>query len=203
MSGRRRIQRSVRLTVASSLVILAAGLVALAIATSTWIDAAAGSAVVLAAAATRIGSAEVTATRRIAANDRAAQARTFGAAWAERQREHSSFTAAIAVLVQDQQRTLVGLEGTLRLADRRADEAESRVQREARRATDAEQRLSSLLDELLIGHSGASNSGQDEQQAAVAPELTLVDSSESPTVIDLLAWENRARGSRRGSRKQA
>ncbi|MEJ7743899.1 MAG: hypothetical protein WKF73_15975 [Nocardioidaceae bacterium] len=44
----------------------------------------------------------------------------------------------------------------LRLADRRADEAEPRVQREARRATDAQQRLSSLLDELLIGHSGAS-----------------------------------------------
>lgn len=202
MSGSRRIQRSVRLTVACSLLVLTGVLVAAAVVTSTLVSAAAVLAVVVGAVAARIGYAEVISTRQLAAIDRATQSRAFGALLAEKQGEHTAFARAMTRKVQGQQRTITGLEGTVRLAERRADEAETRVQTEARRAREAQERLSSLLDEVLM-HQPLSvvpdGSGSSDGKRGSA-----FDSADLPTVIDLLAWEDQANGaSSRNLRRQA
>nr|MBA2443864.1 hypothetical protein [Nocardioidaceae bacterium] len=127
MSGSRRTQRSVRLTVASTLLLFAAAVVAAAVATSTWVSGAAVFAILMGTVSARIVYAELVLTRRLAAIDRAAQARAFGRELASKRREHSAFTGALTTRVQRQQRTITGLEGTVRLADKRADEAETRT----------------------------------------------------------------------------
>nr|MBA2443743.1 hypothetical protein [Nocardioidaceae bacterium] len=118
-----------------------------------------------------------------------AQARAFGRELASRQREHSALTQTMTARVQAQQRTIIGLEGTVRLADKRADEAETRTRREARRANEAQERLSSLIDEVLMRQTTSVDAA-----GRPAEEDQLFHSSDLPTVVDLLAWEDHAHG---------
>lgn len=189
MSGSRRTQRSVRLTVASTLLLFAGAVVGAAVATSTWVSGAAVFALLMGTVSGRVLYAEVVLTRRLAAIDRAAQARAFGRELASRQREHSALTQTMTARVQAQQRTIIGLEGTVRLADKRADEAESRSRRDGRRANEAQERWSSLVDEVLMRRTTTVDAGSDQ-----AAEDQLFHSSDFSTVVDLLAWEDHAHG---------
>lgn len=180
MPGRRCIQRSVRLSVASGLLAVAATLVVMSLLTGAAVRIAAVAALLAGAAACRIVYAEVVQTRALAAQDRAKQARAFEATVARNLSEHADFTKAMAGRLQQRDRTIRELHGTLRLAERRAVDAESRVRREARRANEAQERLSVLLDEVAA------------HQAAIAAEAEATQElSELPTIVDLLAWEER------------
>jgi hypothetical protein len=182
MSGSRRTQRSIRITLALALVLLAACGVAVAVVTQTAIAVAAVVASVAGVAAVRIMYSEVVATRRQSAADRALQARSFGAAVATTQAQHKAFTTFVTAKISQRERTIRELNGTLRLAEVRADEAEARVKRETRRANDAQGRLSELLDEVLSHQAVVHVAGPDDE---------LLDSSDLPTIVDLLAWEDR------------
>ena len=76
------------------------------------------------------------------------------------------------------------------LAEKRAAEAETRIRREARRATDLESKVSELEEELEIRRA------EEEDQLAVwdAAQFQLPGMSgdeDLDTVVDLLAWEDK------------
>lgn len=175
MSGNRRVQRSVRAIVATILLAACGLMVTVAVVTGVWVSAAAVGAVLVGAAALRIGHSEVVHIRRGAASARAAQARAFGADLTRSHREQLAFTAAMTARLAQRDRTVVDLTRTVRLAERRADDAEARVEREARRAKEMQERLSALLDEVLT------------QRAVVTADAEVSDIS----TVDLLAWEGR------------
>jgi hypothetical protein len=169
--------------VAIALVVLAVCGVALAVAMDTAVVVAAVAAAVVSLVVVRIMYSEVAATRRLSARERGAQAQSFGAAMASAQAEHIAFTKFVTRKINQKERTIRELNATVRLAEVRADEAEARVKRESRRANDAQARLSELLDEVL--------SHQAAVEAARIPGDELLDSTDLPTIVDLLAWEDR------------
>lgn len=180
MPGRRRVQRSVRLTVASGLLAAAFLVVVSSVVTGTGAAVAAVVGLVAGVLACRIVYAEVVQTRAQAARDRAEQARAFEATITRNLAEHADFTALVSRRVEERDRTITELHGTIRLAERRADDAETRVLRESRRANDAQRRLSVLLDEVAA------------HQAALEAEAAATDQlSDLPTIVDLLAWEEK------------
>ncbi len=205
MPGSRRIQRSVRVTVAVSLVVLSAVGVASALVTSQWLGVAAVLCVVCGAVALRIAYAEIVSTRGCASQDKAEQARAFGAAQSAARTEHRAFSAEMSDriarrdrVINVQDRAIGELQGTIALADgraeeaiRRAETAEGRVKVEVARADLAEARLSELLDEVLA----------PPASLATAPLVTtgVDDTDQLPTVVDLLAWEERVSDSTAGS----
>ena len=137
----RRRQRSTRLTVATSLLTLAAVLVAAAfLGDVTWFQlVAAVSSVALGAAATRITHSELLQSRRDAARDRAAQAQAYRRLTDERTDEHGRFVMAIQSRIDHQEHALTELEVALSAAQRRAAETTLKFNAEARRAELAEQ----------------------------------------------------------------
>jgi hypothetical protein len=163
--------------------VLAVGGVATAVALEAGLVVAAVAAAAAGVVAVRIMYSEVVATRRMSARERALQARSFGATMAKSQTEQAAFTKFATTKISQRERTIRELNGTVRLAEVRADEAEARVRREARRANDAQTRLSELLDEVL--------SHQAAVDAAAIPGDELLDSNDLPTIVDLLAWEDR------------
>ena len=179
-SARRRVQRSVRVLVASGLLALAAIVVVAAVLTQVWVSVAAVVALLAGATSSRIVYTEVVQTRRENAVERAAMARDFGAAMTRAHEEHVTFTSTMNSRVAEKDRTIRALNGTIRLAERRADEAEDRVKREAKRANEAQERLSVLLDEVLI------------QQSEALAGVGVPEAADLPTIVDLLAWEDRA-----------
>ncbi len=179
MERGRRLQRSVRVTTAVLLLAVATVLVAVSVATSTWVSAAAVYALVTALVAARILWTEVRQTRRAWACDRADQAREFTEVMTRTRSEHAEFLDLLEARVRVRDRAIHELNGTLALAEARADSAEARVLREARRANDAQERLAALLSEVLGGPEEHAPSAEDETGADL------------PTVVDLLAWEER------------
>src|SRR5580765_7104565 len=115
-SGSRRIQRSVRVTVAGVLVALAVCGVALAVITSTGVTVAAIGAAVVAVVAARIMYSEITQSRRQHAQERAVQAKSFADALAFKQTEHTAFTVVMTSRLAEKEQTIRELGGTLRLA---------------------------------------------------------------------------------------
>jgi hypothetical protein len=180
MSGRRRVQRSVRLTLASGLLAAAGLIVVPAVVTGTGASVAAVVALLAGAISCRIVYTEVVQTRAQAARDRAEQARAFEATLTKNLAEHADFTALMSRRVQERDRAITELHGTIRLAERRADDAETRVLRESRRANDAQRRLAVLLDEV------AAHQAALEAEGAATEQL-----SDLPTIVDLLAWEEK------------
>lgn len=183
MSGRRRVQRSARVVVAVALLTVAGMAVLSSLLADGGVGVAAIGAVIAGGIASRIVYIEVTNTRSLAARERAEQARAFGAALIKVHREHRLFSDAMSARLVDRDRlvqlrdtTVTQLRGTLRLSERRIGELDECARRESRRANDAQERLAALLDEVLT-----------------QPPLHAVDaeSSELPTVVDLLTWEER------------
>ena len=181
-SGSRKIQRSVRVTVAATVVVLAVCGVAAALLTSTGISVAAGAAALIGIVATRMMYTEIIQTRREHALDRAAQSKSFAEALAFKQSEHTAYVIGMSSRLTERDLTISQLHGTIRLAEARADDAEDRVRRESRRANEAQTRLSALLDEVLAA-----------QAAEVAPDAVddIMTIDDLPTIVDLLAWEER------------
>lgn len=208
MSGSRRTQRSVRVVSAVLLVLAAAGGVAATVALGTGVEVAAVAAALLSLVAVRILYAEITHTRRTASADRSAQARSFGAAMAVKQAEHTEYTKVMSYRLASRDRTITELEGTVRLAERRADVAEDKVKHEAQRANEAQTRLSDLLDEVLAvqaaaavaeGAAGVDAEAVSDDVAVPATGLLPADLdavaaqlADLPTIVDLMAWEDRA-----------
>ena len=185
-SPNRRRQRSVRVTVAVTLLSVATAAVVLALPTQSpaWLSVSSVFALVCGFAASRIIYNELLQSRREAATDRASQAQAYRSMFAERAAEHAEFTTAMTDRLVSRDRSIKELEGTIVLAEKRAMEAETRVKREARRANDAMELVASLQEQLEI------------RKAEEADELASWEGwdgvMDASTVVDLLAWEDKA-----------
>lgn len=180
-SARRR-QRSIRVTVAAGLLTWATVLTVGAVAAGRVfaLVIAATLASVCGWAAFRILRTELLEERRDHARQRAAQADAFRALFSHRSAEHAAFVAALGERLATATREVRELEGTLRLSECRALEAEDRVRREARAGDRARARVSELELALSI------------RSAEEADELASWSAgADLDTVIDLLAWEER------------
>jgi hypothetical protein len=184
MPSNRRRQRSVRITVAVVLLVVA-GLVVLAalyIAEMVVLAGAAAVAFFAGVGAVRLVLDELVRSRRDAAEDRAAQARAYQKLDARRADEHATFADQITTLLEAATTTVTELRGTLRLAERRTELAEQRAKHEARRRGELQIRLDTLSSE-----SEEVRPEPTEGSESVAPYWD----PEVPTVVDLLAWEDR------------
>lgn len=198
-SPNRRRQRSVRVTVAVTLLSVATAAVVLALPTQSpaWLSVSSVFALVCGFAASRIIYNELLQSRREAATDRASQAQAYRSMFSERAAEHAEFTTAMTDRLVSRDRSIKELEGTIVLAEKRAMEAETRVKREARRANDAMELVASLQEQLEI------------RKAEQADELATWegwDGADVETVVDLLAWEEKVQagaGESKDDRKHA
>jgi len=146
----------VRVSVAVALLAVVAVGVAVAVVTATLVAAAAVLSVAAGAVAARIVYSEVLQTRRDSARACAEQARSFAEAMAASHDERMAFTDLMSARVLERDLTVSRLSSALRIAERRADDAEShteeasgRARQEARRAEQTRQQLGSLLDEVF------------------------------------------------------
>jgi hypothetical protein len=187
MAGTRRIQRSVRVTVSAALMVGAFIVVEAAVVMSALVGPAAVLAVLLGAVATRIMYAEVVHTRWQAACQRAEHARSFQAAMDRSHTDHQAYSALVARRIGERDRAIGELGGTVRMLERRVDEAESRVRREARRANEAQERLAAVLDEVLGTVDADADAAADAAGDALAKVLAV--RSNPPTIADLLGWD--------------
>lgn len=132
----RRRQRSTRLSVAVALLVLSALLVSGAAVTGSWllVTTAAGLAVLLGAAATRITHSELAESRREAAADRAAQAQAYRDLTVARTEEHASYVFSVQATIARHETTIDELEGALTSAQKRAADTTRKLNAEARRA---------------------------------------------------------------------
>ena len=184
-SPHRRRQRSVRVTVAVALLAAAGLVVVLALPTQSplWLSFSSVFALVCGATASRIVYTELLQSRREAATDRAEQAQAYRTMFHERAAEHAEFTSAMTDRLAASDRSIEELEGTIVLAEARAIEAETRVQREARRANEAQELVVELQEQLEI------------RKAEQADELATWEgwdgTMDAETVVDLLAWEEK------------
>lgn len=139
-SSARRRQRSTRLTVAVSLLVVAGLLVATALAVSSYVLTAlsAAAAVVLGAAATRITHSELLQTRRDWARDRAEQAQAYSEMDARRTAEHREYVDGVNAETARREKRLEDLEVALVEARARVAEATRKMGAEAHRAESAE-----------------------------------------------------------------
>ena len=193
MPSNRRRQRSVRIT-AAVLLLVAAGLVvaaALLIAEVVVLAGAAVAAFVAGVCAVRLVLGELVRSRRMAAEDRASQARAYQKLDAGRVDEHTAFATLMTTSLDEAKSEAGELRGTLRLAERRAELAEQRARHEARRRGE----LQSQLDDMARQAETASDTDADSPSTADsddgAPAVPYWD-PEVPTVVDLLSWEDRA-----------
>jgi hypothetical protein len=155
--GRRR-QRSVRVTVAVFVLGVATTAVLLALPTQSplWLSVAALLAVACGWVSARIVYSELVQSRREAAADRAAQAQAYRSMFTERASEHAEFTTSMTDRLVRRDRENQELTSALLGAKVRAAAAEARVQREARRANEAQERVQELtgrvheLEEALV-----------------------------------------------------
>lgn len=196
----RRRQRSVRVTVAVALVGLAALVVLAALPTQSplWLSFSSVFALLCGATSSRIVYSELLQSRREAAADRASQAQAYRLMFHERAAEHAEFTSAMTDRLAARERSIGELESTIVLAEARAMEAEARVKREARRADEAQELVGELQEQL------------DVRRAEQADELATWEgwdgALQAETVVDLLAWEEKAQaasGDAGGGRKHA
>ncbi len=192
MAGRRRVQRSVRVSVSALLVAVAAIAVAVAVTFSAAVAPSAGFAAAAGAAAARILYTEVLQTRRNASRSRADQALAFSTVLARLRAQHAGEVAAWHRTVLERDRSIGALVARLRAADERADTATSRADREMRRADGAQRRLTEVLDAVLARPDGSSSrAGEEDEDDSFLPETRAL-----PTVVDMLAWDERTSGSR-------
>jgi uncharacterized protein HemX len=122
------------------------------------------------------------------AADRLAQARAFTETSVARSGEHQAYVERVGAQVAGLQREVRELEGTLRLAEARGDEAEHRLGQERAQLLRAEIRVIEL--EVAL----------ERRRSEQIDELAEWPSDEVDTVVDLLNWEHRAEDDAAGSR---
>lgn len=178
-SPSRRSQRRLRVTVAAFLLMSAIAIAVLAVLihTMTWLTVSTVVALVFGIAATRIVYSEMVQDRRETAADRARQADGYRLLFVARARENVGFAEAMARRIAQRDRSIGELEGTIRLAEKRATIAEKRAKSETLRADDATELLSNLQRQLQIS------------DPELIDELAVWEGAELDTVIDLLHWE--------------
>jgi hypothetical protein len=196
--GRRR-QRSVRVTVAGTLLGIASALVVAALPSQSplWLSLAAVYALVSGWAAARIVYSELVQSRREAATDRAAQAHAYRMLFTTRANEHAEFTTAMTDRLVRRDRDLAELETAVVEAETRAIEAEARVQREARRANEAQDKVVELTER--IGELEISQAEQADELATWHSDLDVPLNLDIDAVVDLIAWEQRVSAGSRPS----
>lgn len=217
MSANRRIQRSVRVTVAIALLAVAAVVVVGALLSrgALWLGIAAVVAWAAGVAAARILGNELRATRRQHAHDRAEQAQAYATLASRRATENSAFATAMKQKVADHAANLDRLKATLRLAEKRAELAEQTAERNKVALARAQQEIAALkaqivaledeLQELSAAESTEESEYAGEGAAEVkgGAELEVVGAGDDmPTVVDLLAWEDHT-GVEQDQRKHA
>ena len=179
----RRRQRSTRLTVAVSLLTLAAVLVTAAfLGEAAWFQAfAAISSVVLGAAATRITHSELVQSRREAAHDRAEQAQAYRQLTEQRTAEHTAFADSMRSRADQQELALTELESALSEAQKRAAVAIRKFNAEARRAELAEQEGREVTSRL-----------EETEGRAAETALRVAELEQELDVLraELTAWES-------------
>jgi chromosome segregation ATPase len=177
----RRRQRSTRITVSVALLVLAAVLVVGAVVSGSTvlIAVAAVLGVLLGAAATRITNAELAASRRDAARDRAEQAQAYRALTEARTTEQSAFAEVMRSRVERHEASIHELEDALTAAQGRAADAARKAGAEARRADAAERDNHELATDLTAARERAAEAivrvAELEQELdAVRAELDVV-----------------------------
>lgn len=188
MPSNRRRQRSVRITVAVLLLVVAGlgVLAALLIAELVVLAVAAVVALVAGIGAVRLVLGELIRSRRTAAEDRADQARAYQKLDAARVDESTTFSNLMTSRLDEASDTVGELNGTLRLAERRAELAEQRARHESRRRGELQNRIDELTSESSPAADGDGETSSDES-GGTAPYWD----PDVPTVVDLLAWEDR------------
>ncbi len=183
----RRRQRSVRVTVAVTLMAIATIAVVAALPTRsvTWLSLAAVVALVFAWAALRMMWTEVLQSRRENAADRAAAAAAYEDLFSQRAAEHAEFTSAMTERLATSQTTMRELEGALVVQQRRAATAEVRLADSNRRLDEARTQVNQLEGELT------------ERQAELAEALASWESeggggNDLADFADLADFERRA-----------
>jgi len=181
----RRRQRSTRLVAAVALLVVAAGVVGIALATMSPFAMGASPLVVLAlgAAATRITHSELMQTRRDAARDRAQQAQAYVALDARRTAEQTTLTETLTGRIAAGNQTIHELEGSLADAQRRLAEEHRRMNAEARRADVAEQRL---VEE------GRRSEEADLRAAEAIVAVAELEQEIADLKAEIVAWEHAA-----------
>lgn len=178
----RRRQRSTRLTVAVSLVMISALLVAGAVIgqSAVLLTISAAVAVALGAAATKITHSELVQTRVEWARDRAQQAHDYRVLADRTSAENTELRDTLTARIAERQQLIHELEGELALAHTNLAATKARLGAEARRAEQAEGRLvaeGARLEEA-------------EQRAAEAIVLAAELEQEIADLrAELVAWE--------------
>ena len=200
MTVNRRRSHGVRATAAVCLLVVAGLLLAPVLAFGERLVLAATAVLVWLAGvvAARLLSNEHVLTRREAAYDRAAQARSFAETFAARVAEQDDFAATMTgrVLARDADITLLQTElATVRLqaaaADGRASDEAARAQALQLAVTRLESRIAELSEDL------------DEQKTLASESLAFWYGRHDPTVDEMLEWEQRAGSQPQELRKRA
>lgn len=181
VGANRRRRRSVRMSVASLLLVVAAVVVAWTVGTGWMVGPAAVLALLSGLAATRITTTEVISARRDAARERAEQARAYRQLVARSTTEHARNVSSMSARLTESEHVIDRLRRALRVALRHVDESNERALDETHRVAGLEQQVAQLR--LALGDPA------DED----IDELAYWDGSQAPTVVDLLSWDQRAR----------
>lgn len=181
-SSARRRQRSVRVTVAVTLLGVATVVVLAALPTQSPLLLSISSvvALVLGWAAARMMWTEVLQSRREQAADRAAAASAYKSLFAERSAEHAEFTSAMTERLAEAHLQRRELEGAMLATERRAMEAETRLARDSRRLVETQERIHELEQQLAV------------RQAEEADALACWEGEGGETVAGLVDWDAHA-----------
>ena len=178
----RRRQRSVRVTVAVSLLSVATAIVLVSVSLQSvvWLVVASAVALALAWGALRTMWTEVLQARRDNAADRAAAAAAYRNLFATRAAEHAAFSTAMTERLAQAHLAQRELEGLVVQHETRAQRAETKLAAEAEALGEARFRVESL-------------------------EQALVALQDDGSVVDLVAWDEQAaqKGRKGRSLKQA
>lgn len=196
-SSARRRKRSTRLTVAVSLLVLAAAGVLAALPTGSFWAVALSSAVALAlgAAATRITHTELVQTRREAARDRAEQAQDYRRLTERRAAEGAAFAATMQERISEREAALRQLESELGVAQRAVADSRRKLGAEARRADRAEARADQAQADLAALETEAERqlahevAHAAERVAVLEAELHALRTERDTVRAELEAWQ--------------
>ncbi len=180
-SPSRRRQRRIRVTVAAGILAVATAVAvsALLIQSALWLSVAVVVTLVGGISATRIVYTEMLQDRRTNALERARLADTHRTASITHSKENTAFAEAMVRKVKGRDRSINELEGTIRLAEKRASIAEHRARHEAANAKEANFALAELQQRV------------QDAKAELIDELAEWEGAELDTVIDLMSWEER------------
>jgi cell division protein FtsL len=171
-SPSRRRERSVGITAASLLLVLATTLVVATIALGSFVWLSAASVVAAAAGwiTARTYQAQLLTSRREAGRERAVLATEYRDLLGQQAEEQSVFLSALTEQMVFRERELADLQGVVGLAERRAEIAEGQLQ-ETREQLEGAQELLKKFQPAI-----------PQQSAGPAPDDAI------ETVVDLLGW---------------